>query len=110
MSVTRFTADFFCLSPQWGRYVDRGRVASEPIKEIRESRGMTCKILAGRIGARTENIRSWENGGTPKDPSFIDEMARALDVSTAYLFGECDDPGSYECLKELFELIKGGVR
>jgi transcriptional regulator with XRE-family HTH domain len=102
--MTLHTVDLWYLSPQWGRYKNSGRVVSERIKEIRELRGISRAELAERIGVRTENIRNWENGGTPKDPVLVDEMARALGVATEFLFGEIDDPGNYEGQRELVKL------
>jgi transcriptional regulator with XRE-family HTH domain len=96
------------MYPNNGLNNKRGRVVGERIKEIRESRGMSRSTLRKRTGIRTtENIKSWENGGTPRDVVLVDEMARALDVSTAYLFGETDDPGNYDGPLELARLIKG---
>jgi transcriptional regulator with XRE-family HTH domain len=66
---------------------------------------MSRSELAKRIGIRTENIRSWENGGTPRDPVMVDEMARALNVATAYLFGESDEAVDYEGQTELVKII-----
>jgi transcriptional regulator with XRE-family HTH domain len=105
MPMTFQTMDFWYLSPQGGRYKNRGRVVSERIKGTRESRGLSRDELAKMIGVRPERIRSWENGGTPKDPVLIDEMARALGVATEFLFGERDDPGNYEGQRELVKLI-----
>jgi transcriptional regulator with XRE-family HTH domain len=66
---------------------------------------MSSAELSKRIGVRTENIRNWENGGTPRDRVMIDEMARALNVSTDYLFGVKDAPHIYDGPFELARII-----
>jgi transcriptional regulator with XRE-family HTH domain len=93
------------LSPQWSLLKNKGRVVGERIKKIRELRGISRAELAERIGVRTENIRSWETGGTPRDPVMVDEMARALNVATAYLFGDGDEVIDYEGQAELVKII-----
>jgi transcriptional regulator with XRE-family HTH domain len=96
------------MYPNNGLNNKRGRVVGERIKEMRESRDMSRSTLRKRTGVRTtENIKSWENGGAPRDVVIVDEMARALDVSTAYLFGETDNPGNYDGPLELARIITG---
>jgi transcriptional regulator with XRE-family HTH domain len=104
MSATLSTLDLWYLYPN-GFYKRRGRVVGERIREIRVSRGMSRSDLGRRIGVRTYNIRNWENGGTPKDSVMVDEMARALNVSIGYLFGETDNPDNYAGLRELVRII-----
>ena len=105
MAVTLHTLDFWNLYPTGHSLNKRGRVVGERIKEIRESHHMNRSELGKRIGVRTVNIRNWENGGTPKDPVMIDEMARALDVSIGYLFGETDNQRNYDGPRELARII-----
>lgn len=58
------------------------------IKKLRLEKGMTLEELGGKVGVGKSTVRKWENGmiaNMKRDK--IDKVAKALDVSPAYLMG-----------------------
>lgn len=61
------------------------------IRAVRQSRKITQKELADKIGISQTAIALWENGSRSASLDLIDEIAAYLDVSAGYLlFGEKD--------------------
>ena len=61
------------------------------LRKAREATGLDKEAFAGRIGAYKATYSAWENGDIPGSTRFP-ELARALGVSTDYLYGLTDDP------------------
>jgi transcriptional regulator with XRE-family HTH domain len=60
-------------------------VISKRIKEAREARGVTASGLARLVGVTPTAVWNWEkNSITPRHP-VLEQIARALDVSTSFL-------------------------
>ena len=63
---------------------------AERIKDLRKRRGLSQPELASVVGVDANTIWRWENNKSSPMRS-LNEIASALDVSTAYLLGETDD-------------------
>ncbi len=61
------------------------------LRKAREETGLDKGAFAERIGAYKATYSAWENGDIPGSTRFP-ELARALGVSTDYLYGLTDDP------------------
>lgn len=61
------------------------------LRQAREATGLDRAAFAERIGAYKAIYSAWENGSLPGSSRFPD-LARALGVSTDYLYGLTDDP------------------
>ena len=61
------------------------------LRHAREETGLDRAAFAERIGAYKATYSAWENGSLPGSSQFPD-LARALGVSTDYLYGLTDDP------------------
>ena len=61
------------------------------LRKAREETGLDRAAFAERIGAYKATYSAWENGDIPGSTRFP-ELARALGVSTDYLYGLTDDP------------------
>ena len=61
------------------------------LRKAREATGLDKEAFAARIGAYKATYSAWENGDIPGSTRFP-ELARALGVSTDYLYGLTDDP------------------
>ena len=61
------------------------------LRRAREATGLDRAAFAERIGAYKATYSAWENGSLPGSCQFPD-LARALGVSTDYLYGLTDDP------------------
>ena len=61
------------------------------LRKAREETGLDRAAFAERIGAYKATYSAWENGSLPGSSQFPD-LARALGVSTDYLYGLTDDP------------------
>ena len=61
------------------------------LRKAREETGLDRAAFAERIGAYKATYSAWENGSLPGGSQFP-ELARALGVSTDYLYGLTDDP------------------
>ena len=61
------------------------------LRKAREATGLDKQAFAARIGAYKATYSAWENGDIPGSTRFP-ELARALGVSTDYLYGLTDDP------------------
>lgn len=62
------------------------------IKKLRLEKGMTLEDLGDKVGVGKSTVRKWENGmiaNMKRDK--IDKVAKALDVSPAYLMGWEDE-------------------
>lgn len=61
------------------------------IKAVRQSKKITQKELADKIGISQTAIALWENGSRSTSLDLIDKIAECLDISAGYLlFGEKD--------------------
>ena len=60
------------------------------LRKAREATGLDKEAFAARIGAYKATYSAWENGDIPGSTRFP-ELARALGVSTDYLYGLTDD-------------------
>ena len=61
------------------------------LRNAREETGLDRAAFAERIGAYKATYSAWENGSLPGSSQFPD-LARALGVSTDYLYGLTEDP------------------
>ena len=61
------------------------------LRKAREATGLDKEAFAARIGAYKATYSAWENGELPGSGRFP-ELARALGVTTDYLYGLTDDP------------------
>ena len=61
------------------------------LRAAREATGLDKEAFAARIGAYKATYSAWENGDLPGSGRFP-ELARALGVTTDYLYGLTDDP------------------
>ena len=61
------------------------------LRQAREATGLDRAAFAESIGAYKATYSAWENGSLPGSCQFPD-LARALGVSTDYLYGLTDDP------------------
>ena len=57
------------------------------LKEIRENRKLTQKELAIKIGVKSYIISNWEQGRTEPDLKALEDLSKALNVTTDYLLG-----------------------
>ena len=64
---------------------------SARLREQREKTGMDRQAFADRIGQYKSTYSAWENGNLPGSDAFP-RLAKALGVSTDYLYGLTDDP------------------
>lgn len=64
---------------------------SARLRELREKTGMDRQAFADSIGQYKATYSAWENGNLPGSDAFP-RLAKALDVSTDYLYGLTDDP------------------
>lgn len=62
------------------------------LREIRESRGLTQKDLADRVGMSDQQIYRYEADKTDATGDALTKIARVLDVSVDYLLGLVDQP------------------
>ena len=61
------------------------------LRKAREATGLDLAAFAESIGAYKATYSAWENGSLPGSSRFPD-LARALGVSTDYLYGLTEDP------------------
>ena len=61
------------------------------LRAAREATGLDKAAFAEKIGAYKATYSAWENGALPGSGQFPD-LARALGVTTDYLYGLTDDP------------------
>ena len=66
---------------------------SARLRELREKTGMDRQAFADSIGQYKATYSAWENGNLPGSDAFP-RLAKALGVSTDYLYGLTDDPAS----------------
>ncbi len=64
---------------------------SARLRELREKTGMDRQAFADLIGQYKATYSAWENGNLPGSDAFP-RLAKALGVSTDYLYGLTDDP------------------
>ena len=64
---------------------------SARLRKERERTGLDRQAFADKIGQYKATYSSWENGNLPGSDSFP-RLAKALGVSTDYLYGLTDDP------------------
>ena len=64
---------------------------SQRIRAAREATGMDRAAFAEKIGEYKATYSAWENGNLPGSGAFP-RLAKALGVSTDYLYGLTDDP------------------
>jgi transcriptional regulator with XRE-family HTH domain len=70
----------------------RERIAAR-IRERREAAGLSQSELAKRVDVDRQQVAAWESArNKPAEDSFL-ALARALNTSISYLFGETDHPG-----------------
>lgn len=74
--------------PDWQR--EREAFAAR-LRAAREATGLDKAAFAEKIGAYKATYSAWENGDLPGSGRFP-ELARALGVTTDYLYGLTDDP------------------
>ena len=78
--------------PKPGTDWQRAREAfAARLRAAREATGLDRAAFAERIGAYKATYSAWENGSLPGSSQFPD-LARALGVTTDYLYGLTDDP------------------
>ena len=69
---------------------------SEKIKFYREKRGMTLEELGNKVGVSKSTVLKWETGSIANmKRDKISKVAKALNVSPAYLMGWVEDPHGY---------------
>ena len=61
-------------------------ITSATIKRLREEKGLTQEQLAQKIFVSNKTISKWENGHGLPDISFLEPLAKALDISVIELF------------------------
>ena len=76
------------LGTDWRR--EREAFAAR-LRAAREATGLDKEAFAKKIGAYKATYSAWENGELPGSGRFP-ELARALGVTTDYLYGLTDDP------------------
>lgn len=64
---------------------------SDRLRNARERTGLDRQAFADKIGAYKATYSAWENGNLPGSDAFP-RLARALGVTTDYLYGLTDDP------------------
>src|SRR5256885_3723735 len=79
---------------------------AERINELRESRGLSWKELAVRVGSTPSALRRWKGGyAWPRTETLV-ALSEALEVSTDYLLlgrGPALDPAPFGALKRAIE-------
>ena len=82
----------------------------ERIKNISKQRGISIKELSKRVGVGESTIYKWKNQ-EPKS-EYLKKVADYLDVSTDYLLGKTETPGTTAnqvTETELEEALKGAM-
>lgn len=72
-------------------WTDRCKLIGDRLRACRERMGLNRAAFAEKIGAYKATYSAWENGSLPGS-SQLPDLARALGVSTDYLYGLTDDP------------------
>lgn len=63
------------------------------IKALREAQGLSLSEFARRCGTQRQTVHVWEQGrAKPVDEAMI-VVAKALNTSISYLYGETEHPG-----------------
>lgn len=65
------------------------------LREIRESRGLTQKDLADRVGMSDQQIYRYESDKTDATGEALTKLSKALEVSADYLLGLVDEPNDH---------------
>ena len=71
--------------------VNPAGIQHDRVKALRISKGYSIKGLAEKLDVKYQNIQNIERPNGVKKPSYISELAEALDVSIDYLLGLEDD-------------------
>lgn len=58
----------------------------------RKQIGLSQEQLGELVNFHVNTVRRWENGSRSPDAGTLQEIAKALDTTTAYLLGEMDAP------------------
>lgn len=72
------------------RDMDFGKTMGSRIRRARERLGISQEELAFRIGKTQNAISTYENGNRMPHLSQLPELAEALEVPIAYLFGDLE--------------------
>lgn len=72
------------------RIDDVTKLIGNRIRQARERLGITQEELAFRIGSKQGAISKYESGSRAIHLSELPELARALEVPVAYLFGDIE--------------------
>ncbi len=69
----------------------REKIAAR-IKEMRQRSGLSQSELARQVGVERQQVASWENARNKPNEDSLLLVAKALQTSISFIFGETDDP------------------
>lgn len=70
------------------------------IKELRNMLKLTQKEFSDKINVSPQVVSNWEREYTKPNSEDVSRIAKALDVSTEYLYGRSDEPSPVITNKE----------
>ncbi|MDR1736062.1 MAG: helix-turn-helix domain-containing protein [Oscillospiraceae bacterium] len=66
------------------------KLLPERVKNLRESRGYSQRVLAGMLGVSQQTIAGWERSRTSPDRRMVSKMVGIFGVTSDYLLGISD--------------------
>ena len=67
-------------------------ITGEEIRRLRKEKKWTQQDLANEVGVAKTTVLDWEKNRYSPEGKNVNNLARALNVSIAYLMGETDEP------------------
>lgn len=83
------------------------------LKMRRKQIGLSQEQLGELVNFHVNTVRRWENGSRSPDAGTLQEIAKALDTTTAYLLGETDEPakpGASRPVGKATALLESNIR
>ena len=69
----------------------RREIIAARIRERREALGLSQADLARSVGVERQQVSQWEKGASKPSEDHFFEVARTLQTSISFLYGEVDD-------------------
>ena len=79
------------------------------LKKARKAKGMTQIEVAEYIGLAQSSYSAWENGKAKIDDTSLKRLAELFEVSTDYLIGRVDTPGSRRIRVPVLGRVAAGI-
>ena len=73
------------------------------IKQLREEKGISQRMLAKITGVSPKAVNFWESGKVEPSAKFVCALADAFECSADYILGREDDFGNVNVMRELTE-------